>query len=82
MVLDGVVGVANGIGGISGHGNSSGLNKTGKSVLPTDINFDPILFLTLVHQKASYEQLVGSMNRLSSTLHLLNRRLFCFFVLN
>lgn len=66
MVLDGVVGVANGIGGISGHGNSSGLNKTGKSVLPTDTNFDPILFLTLVHQKASYEQLVGSMNRLST----------------
>ena len=40
--------------------------NTGKSILPTDSNFDPILFLTLVHRKASYEELVGSMNRLSS----------------
>jgi len=44
-----------------------GLKKTGKSILPTDSNFDPILFLTLVHRKASYEELVGSMNQLSST---------------
>jgi hypothetical protein len=65
MVLDGVVGVTNGIGGLSNHGN--GLKKTGKSILPIDSHFDPILFLTLVHQKASYEELVGSMNRLSST---------------
>jgi hypothetical protein len=65
MVLDGVIGVTNGVGGRSNtHG---GLKNTGKSILPTDSNFDPILFLTLVHRKASYEELVGSMNRLSST---------------
>ena len=69
MVLDGVVGMANGVGGLSNHGN--GLKKTGKSILPIDSNFDPILFLTLVHQTASYEELVGSMNRLSSTYRII-----------
>ena len=76
MVLDGVVGMANGVGGLSNHGN--GLKKTGKSILPIDSNFDPILFLTLVHQSASYEELVGSMNRLSSTY----RKTFFLFVLS
>jgi len=66
-VLDGIVGVSathtSGPGGL----NKSLSNKfTGKSILPTDNNFDPILFLTLVHRKASYEELVGSMNRLST----------------
>ena len=64
MVLDGVVGMTDGNNGLSA--NTSSLKKSGKSILPTESNFDPILFLTLVHQKASYEDLVGSMNRLSS----------------
>ncbi|KAL7576430.1 hypothetical protein ACA910_018232 [Epithemia clementina (nom. ined.)] len=37
-----------------------------KSVLPTSPKFDPILFLTLVHRNASYEKLVGSLDRLTS----------------
>lgn len=59
-VLDGVVGVA------SANNIAHHTQFTGKSILPTDSDFDPILFLTLVHRKASYEELVGSMNRLSS----------------
>jgi hypothetical protein len=57
MILDRIVGVA---------GADAHLAGTGKSILPTNPDFDPILFLTLVHRRASYEELVGSMNRLSS----------------
>ncbi|KAL3925540.1 MAG: hypothetical protein SGILL_000335 [Bacillariaceae sp.] len=57
MILDGIVGVA---------GAEANISSTGKSILPTDPNFDPILFLTLVHRRATYEELVGSMNRLST----------------
>jgi hypothetical protein len=57
MILDGIVGVA---------GAEANLAVTGRSILPTNPNFDPILFLTLVHRQATYEELVGSMNRLSS----------------
>jgi hypothetical protein len=32
----------------------------------SDPNFEPLLYLTLVHRHASYEELVGSMDRLSS----------------
>lgn len=82
MVLDGVVGMTNGVGGggtgLSSTNNSNSLKKSGKSILPTDNSFDPILFLTLVHQKASYEELVGSMNRLSSTYSLDN---YCFIII-
>lgn len=56
-ILDTIVGVA---------GAEAAIRDTGKSILPTEANFDPILFLTLVHRKATYEELVGSMNRLSS----------------
>jgi hypothetical protein len=56
-ILDGIVGVGAETGGLAG---------TGHSVLPTEGNFDPILFLTLVHRVATYEELMGSMNRLSS----------------
>lgn len=56
-ILDGIVGVA---------GAEAGIRDTGRSILPTEPNFDPILFLTLVHRKATYEELVGSMNRLST----------------
>jgi len=72
MVYDGVIGV----GDANANANATKLGKSssqfgsskfsGKSILPTDSNFDPILFLTLVHRKASYEELVGSMNRLST----------------
>jgi len=56
-ILDTIVGVA---------GAEAGIRDTGRSILPTEHNFDPILFLTLVHRNATYEELVGSMNRLSS----------------
>ena len=36
------------------------------SVLPTSPDFDPKLFLTLVHRGADYNTLVGSLDRLSS----------------
>jgi hypothetical protein len=55
-ILDGIVGV----------GVDTGDRGTGHSVLPTEGKFDPILFLTLVHRSATYMQLIGSMNRLSS----------------
>ena len=56
-ILDGIMGVT---------GADKGIGDTGRSTLPTDPNFDPLLFLTLVHRKASYQELVGSMDRLSS----------------
>ena len=58
---------ANKLIGSSGLDGSSLIGAiSGRSTLPTDPNFDPLLFLTLVHRKASYEELVGSMDRLSS----------------
>ena len=57
QILDAIIGVA---------GAPEMLGGSRKSILPTDSNFDPILFLTLVHRNATYEELVGSMNRLSS----------------
>jgi len=39
---------------------------TDRSILPTDPQFDPILFLTLVHCNASYELLNESMQRLAN----------------
>lgn len=63
-ILDGIVGVA---------GAEAGIRETGRSILPTEPHFDPILFLTLVHRKATYEELVGSMNRLSSKSSVLLR---------
>lgn len=41
-------------------------NSPSFSLLPSHPNFDPILFLTLVHRKTSYDKLMGSMGRLSS----------------
>ena len=40
------------------------------SVLPSSPKFDPIIFLTLVHRKTSYDGLMGSMGRLSSKCRL------------
>ena len=51
------------LGGLEAVESKSSLKK---SVLPTSSNFDPILFLTLVHRSASYDKLVGSLGRLSS----------------
>jgi len=66
-ILDGLVGVT---------GATEGkIGDTGRSILPTEPNFDPILFLTLVHRKATYEELVGSMNRLSSKYFFVNYKL-------
>ena len=36
------------------------------SILPSDANFDPLLFLTIVHGNASYEQLKESADKLES----------------
>ena len=69
-ILDGIVGVA---------GAEAGIRDTGRSILPTEANFDPILFLTLVHRKATYEELVGSMNRLSSKLIVSIPSQFCLW---
>jgi hypothetical protein len=46
------------------------------SLLPSHPKFDPILFLTLVHRKTSYDKLMGSMGRLSSKLDAIVS-LFC-----
>mmetsp|Transcript_19365 Transcript_19365/g.29860 ORF Transcript_19365/g.29860 Transcript_19365/m.29860 type:complete len:1065 (-) Transcript_19365:95-3289(-) len=43
----------------------SALVKKNASVLPTDSNFDPLLFLTLVHRDASFQQLAKSMTQLT-----------------
>jgi hypothetical protein len=40
------------------------------SILPVDPNFNPLLFLTLVHRNTSFEQLQESIARLSSKLML------------
>lgn len=42
-------------------------NSSEKSIIPTDSNFDPLLFLTLVHRNASYDTLMKSIDQLSST---------------
>ena len=52
------------LGGLEAMENTQGNRK--KSIKPTSPNFDPILFLTLVHRNASYETLIGSLERLSS----------------
>lgn len=36
------------------------------SILPADANFDPLLFLTIVHRNASYDQLKESIEKLES----------------
>ena len=56
-ILDNIAGVA---------ASDGQIMETGRSTLPTEPHFDPLLFLTLVHRKASYEELVNSMDRLSS----------------
>ncbi len=38
------------------------------SILPSDANFDPLLFLTIVHGNASYDQLKDSADNLESEL--------------
>lgn len=40
------------------------------SILPTDANFDPLLFLTLVHRNAGYKDLKESIRRLDSKYHV------------
>jgi hypothetical protein len=50
-------------------------NNARRSVLPTNPNFDPILFLTLVHRSTTYDQLVSSLSQLSSTYNLLKLRI-------
>jgi hypothetical protein len=43
-------------------------NSGEKSIILSDSNFDPLLFLTLVHRNANYDTLMKSIDRLSSTL--------------
>ena len=51
------------MGGIEALENAANIKQ---SVLPTNPDFDPRLFLTLVHRGADYKTLVGSLDRLSS----------------
>lgn len=44
------------------------LENPTRSVLPTDPTFDPMLFLTLIHRDVGYRELIGSVDRLTSTL--------------
>lgn len=57
-------------------------NRNSKaSILPTRSTFNPLLFLTLLHRKTSYKDLLASMERLSSTfcrLLFMFRRLFLY----
>jgi hypothetical protein len=46
-------------------------NSGEKSIILSDSNFDPLLFLTLVHRNANYDTLMKSIDRLSSTLPIL-----------
>jgi hypothetical protein len=50
-------------GGGSG-GESSGVGSGNGSVLPTSAAFDPVAFLTLVHGRASFAELVRGRERL------------------
>lgn len=52
------------LGGIEAMENQSSLQH---SILPTNPNFNPVLFLTLVHRTSNYDTLIGSLSRLSST---------------
>jgi hypothetical protein len=54
-------------GGIEAMENTANLKR---SVLPTNQNFDPILFLTLVHRMTGYDILIESMGRLTSKFML------------
>ena len=58
-------------GGLDEKTNAEGEEKSSAaakdlSILPTDADFNPMLFLTLVHRNASYEQLKESVLRLDS----------------
>lgn len=55
--------------------DESKVNSSERSIIPTDSNFDPLLFLTLVHRNASYEVLMDSIDRLSSTLCVVQSRI-------
>lgn len=47
---------------------STSLQAKDLSILPSDPNFNPMLFLTLVHKNTSYEELVNSMECLDSKI--------------
>jgi hypothetical protein len=51
------------MGGIEGMENTPNLTH---SVVPTSHKFDPVLFLTLVHRTTSYDELTGSLQRLTN----------------
>lgn len=55
------------LGGLEALENSSGLQH---SILLTHPKFNPLLFLTLVHRRTTFDTLNGSMERLSSKYHL------------
>jgi vacuolar-type H+-ATPase subunit F/Vma7 len=61
------------MGGIEGMENTPNLTH---SVVPTSHKFDPVLFLTLVHRTTSYDELTGSLQRLTSKYKRLNRLRF------
>ena len=46
-------------------------NNSKASILPTNSRFNSLLFLTLLHRKTTYKELMKSMERLSSTLFVI-----------
>jgi len=68
------------MGGIEAMENTDNLAG---SILPTKPKFDPILFLTLVHRATSYDALIDSMGRLSSTYcstFFVGCQMFAYFI--
>ncbi len=51
------------------------------SILPADSNFDPLLFLTIVHRDTGYEQLHDSITMLESEYKKLSSH-FCVFIID
>jgi hypothetical protein len=72
-------GDASGGGGGSG-GESSGVGSGNGSVLPTSAAFDPVAFLTLVHGRASFAELVRGRERLLTQVSGLGRSSLSFQV--
>lgn len=66
-------------GGGSG-GESSGVGSGNGSVLPTSAAFDPVAFLTLVHGRASFAELVRGRERLLTQVSGLGRSSLSFQV--
>lgn len=64
----------------SSNSNTNPSGRAAASILPTRSTFHPLLFLTLLHRRTGYKELLASMERLSSTLlcaPTFSLRVFC-----